>query len=365
MEDALRKAVRDAIVDSMPVGLMVINHEGQVVLANNALEAMLGFSRDQLMSAPWGALFFAHAENHEFNDVIMDVIRRELVNLHRTLPYKNPKDGRLLMLSIISSYLSNGGDADGVVLMVEDVTESHTRQQREKRLLWERNLLQRERADGLKKLALSVAHQVRNPAMTIAGFARSIGKEDCLSEGARERVDIILKESAKLETTVNTVAGYASLPRPALERVVVGEALQELKHAPELEHDPRLRLAGEENALRAVIAADRSQLLRALRHIVDNGLEFCENGVEVAARLQDNGDLAITIQDDGPGIPSENLPYIFDPFYTTKPQAVGMGLTEARHIVLDNHGELEVESPAADGRGALFRAIFSTTNVNE
>lgn len=357
MDESFKQIATQNIVEAMALGLMVVNHDGEVVLVNPALTTMLGFTEDELTNSSWGELFFSREENREFNDVLMEVIRFELVNFRRRVPYTNPRTSRQLMLSLVSSFLRQGQELTGVVLLVEDITEAHRRQQRERRLLWERNLLQRERADGLKNLALSVAHQVRNPIMAIAGFTRRLLKSESFNDNVRDKLEIIIQESGKLERTVKTVVDYASLERPELERVEIGALLDDVRTATLKKYGLEMDLECDPAVCGACIAADKTQLARAIMHIVDNAVEFCRNEIGIKGTLNTDDDgVTISISDNGPGIPPDDLPYIFDPFYTTKPQAVGMGLTEARHIILDNQGDVNVDS--TPGQGATFHLIF-------
>ncbi|WP_167590373.1 two-component system sensor histidine kinase NtrB [Oceanidesulfovibrio indonesiensis] len=357
MDESFKQIATQNIVEAMALGLMVVDHDGEVVLVNPALTTMLGFTEEELRNSSWGELFFSLEENYEFNDVLMEVIRFELVNFRRQVPYTNPRTNRQLMLSLVSSFLRQGKELTGVVLLVEDITEAHQRQQRERRLLWERNLLQRERADGLKNLALSVAHQVRNPIMTIAGFTQRLLKAETLNDNMRSKLEIIIEESNKLEKTVKTVADYASLERPQLDQLEVGVLINEIRSATRQKYGLEMNPENDNSIRDVCIAGDKGQLVRAVMHIVDNAMEFGCNEMSIKATANpDNGGVTISISDDGPGIAPDNLPYIFDPFYTTKPQAVGMGLTEARHIILDNQGDVSVESNP--GQGATFHLHF-------
>lgn len=356
MDESLKQAVTRNILESMALGLMVVGHDGEVVVVNPALTSILGYTMEELTTSSWGGLFFSRDENREFNDALMEVISLELVNFHRRVPYTNPRTNSQMMLSLVSSFLREGKELTGVVLLVEDVTEAHQRLQRERRLLWERNILQRERADGLKKLALSVAHQVRNPIMSIAGFTQRLLKSEQLSENAREKLEIIIEESGKLEKTVKTVADYASLAPPVKGRVEVGGMIDDIRRATQERYDLSPGVDSNAALLALCIAGDRTQLIRAAMHIVDNAVEAGADGLKIHVSETADGDIFINITDNGPGIGHDELPYIFDPFYTTKPHAVGMGLTEARHIILDNQGDIIAESPP--GQGATFHLNF-------
>lgn len=372
----------DNILESMPLGCMVINGAGEVVFVNAALTAVLGFSREELTSGGWGERFFSREENYEFNQILVDVINQELAQLRRETPYHVQGEDAPRHLAVTSSFLRDQGAVAGIVLLVEDVTELHRRQEREKALFEHLAALQQERSESLRQLALSVAHQVRNPAMTIGGFASLMLKGHRMPEPARQKLDIIREEAVKLERTVKAVAEYASLPQlqrqavsmPALVQAVSEEARCQcctvtvdmhcdVKPAVEPSGDSPGEVAAvppecQPQLPGGVLLVDPTQVRRALRAVYANAFEAAVDGkvrVETDV-LPGRQGVVVRIRDDGCGIASKDMPFIFDPFFTTKPGNVGMGLCEARLIMLEHHGDVAVESQP--GAGATVVLTF-------
>lgn len=349
----------DSILESMPLGCMIINAMGEVVLVNDALSELLGFTRQELTSDDWGERFFSRQDNHQFNQILVDVINQEPQHLQRETPYTLPGEVAPRRLSVTSSFLRSGGDVAGIVLLVEDVTERYARLEREAILYHDLAGMQQERSESLRRLALSVAHQVRNPAMTIGGFASLMLKGQLMPDQARQKLGIIREEAVKLERTVKAVASYASLPQmqrrsisvPELVRTVVEEAKCECcKVVREVECDTDCQVQH--------LMADPDQVRHALRAVFTNAFESAIEGkvrVEVEVSPGEEA-VRIIIKDNGGGISKDDMPFIFDPFFTTKPASVGMGLCEARLILLEHHGSVHVESQP--GQGATVTLLF-------
>ncbi|HIJ57598.1 MAG TPA: hypothetical protein HPQ03_15950, partial [Deltaproteobacteria bacterium] len=103
---------------------------------------------------------------------------------------------------------------------------------------------------------------------------------------------------------------------------------------------------------------DAYQMTQALLNLLLNSLKFIEPGgrIEVKASLEDDGtQFLFQVEDDGPGIPKENLPKIFDPFFTTRETGTGLGLAIVHQIVENHQGEIDVESPPSEkSRGCRF-----------
>lgn len=349
----------DNILDSMPLGCMVINGAGEVVFVNAALTSVLGFSREALTSGNWGEQFFARAENYEFNQILVDVINLEPTQLRRETPYQHPEYPELRQLAVTSSFLRDGDTVAGIVLLVEDITELHLRQVREKALFENLAALQEERSESLRRLALSVAHQVRNPAMTIGGFASLLLKSPRVPEQARQKLGIIREEAVKLERTVQAVADYASLPQLERQSVSMPELVQAVaEEARGSCGELTTELECTVHCGTHTLMMDPHQIRRALRAVYANAFEAAVDGrVTVATDILPGKDgVTVRIKDDGCGIAPQDMPFIFDPFFTTKPGNVGMGLCEARLIMLEHQGEVAVHS--VPGQGATVTLMF-------
>lgn len=352
-----------SIVENMPIGLMVIDPAGKIIVSNAALCAILGLAREDLAQKGWGELFIREDMNLEFNQVLIDVILKEVENLQRRVPYEAP-DGRVLQLSLTSSYLTVDAQLVGIVLLVEDVTETYLLHQRETQMLSTMHQLQLERSEGLSKLALSVAHQIRNPMATIGGFAHMLLKSKCMDAAAAEPLGIILSELRKLENLVRVVTEYASIPQASAKKVQV-KAL--LEHAVE-----RLSATASARgrkvrvliscATRVEAAVDLATFPGALDAVMLNALEAApeggapDEGVEICVAVKvTQAMLRISVVDKGVGVAAKDLPFVFDPFYTTKPQAVGMGLCLAKRVALEHHGEITIASEEGQGAEITLR----------
>ncbi len=345
-----------SIIDSMALGLMVIDPKGRIVVANQVLSGILGIPRAELLSKGWGQLFIDSESNIEFNQVFIDVVWSEIQNLQRTVAYFTPEGDRRI-LNVTSSFLSAQGELEGVVLLMEDVTETMQLHEREKQMLSAMNRLQTERTQGLNKLALSVAHQIRNPMMTIGGFASLMLKTNDRSELDVEHLDIIRQELHKLERMVRAVVEYASIP--AVERKPVSlEALLDkaVGHVHARIIDRGAALDVQADCPQCTILADAGMLVRALEELLLNSLEAGSAEVAVSMRLENDASLAVLhIADTGEGIKEDYLPFVFDPFFTTRGQKVGMGLSLAQRIVQEHQGAIELESVFGKGTTAILR----------
>jgi len=211
------------------------------------------------------------------------------------------------------------------------------------------DLIQSERMAALGKLADSVAHQVRNPAAIIGGFAHRLQKTGALDADAATAVEVILAETRRLERIVAAVRDLTELPPPNKQPVAVQQVLDwVIRETREALHQLEIKkqvAPGLPNVL-----ADESLLRRAFIELIANAGRAMPRGGEIVLEAyRKEGLIGVEIQDHGEGIAPNNLPQIFDPFFSTDPSASGLGLTIANRIISDLQGKIEIQSEVGVG----------------
>jgi signal transduction histidine kinase len=222
----------------------------------------------------------------------------------------------------------------------------------------EAEMARRERLAALGDVAAAFAHEVRNPLNAVSMGLQRLRAEFAPEPGEEYArfVDLMQGEVRRLNAIVEQ---FITLARPVplkLGPLTVDELLRELAALVE----PEARQAGV--ALRVVappglpaVVADRDHLKQVLLNLMLNGVQAMTGGGALTLSAEVGRDaLALTVADTGPGIPPETLGRIFDPYFTTKPGGLGLGLTIARRIVEAHGGTLTVESEP--GHGCRFRA---------
>ncbi|MHC1710665.1 MAG: nitrogen regulation protein NR(II) [Solidesulfovibrio sp.] len=346
-----RDIISQNVVESLPVGLLIVDQTGAFVIVNPAAAAILGYLQPQLLGRGWGEFFFDNDANHLFNQVFVDVIQKELVGLCREVPYVTPQ-GATRVLSITSSYLQGADTTAGVVVILHDMTELSRMQRRETEILKEINKIQEEKIRGLSRLAASVAHQIRNPAFAIGGFATRLDRQIKAMGLTSQYPGIILDEARRLETIVTTVGRFAALEPLHLEETTLGDIVDDARRQVENRAKELTRTIVWKMALpETTLVADGKLLASALGELFYNSLEYARKDVvtiEVAARVTPEH-IELSVSDDGPGVPLQDRPHIFDPFYSSRPDGIGMGLPLVQEILLDHNGQIAFDEDYGPG----------------
>ncbi len=362
LDELIRESVLETVLESMPSGLMIVGKGGQVFQVNSTLASILGFSREVLLEQGWSVLFIDHPGNSEFNDAILEVIQKGRVRESRDVRYARP-DGERFFLKITSSFLRFGGDDWRLVVLVQDVTDLHLMYQREKAALEQKRLAEQQRADSLNNLAMSIAHQIRNPIMTIGGFAGLAAKHKDNPDKVGEYLQNVMDSACRLERMAAAVREYVSIVPGRFECLAVQDvllgAVQRVREC--AAHPERILDVSDLLSPDWTIQADSGQVAEALDAILENAFESYggeseqEKIVTIEARATEDA-VVVLVADKGRGLSEQDLPFVRDPFFTSKAVGAGMGLAAAQRIMTLHGGKLEITS--SPGKGTRVAMIF-------
>lgn len=254
---------------------------------------------------------------------------------------------------IISSspIFDHTGKFIGTVNVMREVTELN--ELREK-------LLKIEKMAALGEVAARVAHEIRNPLVSLGGFARRLVKK--LDGRLKEYAEIISNEVDRLEAILNDILSFVKETRLFKERVKPEELIKNIISTVSSEIENKNITIQEDYRESPVIYVDANRIREAILNIIRNAVQAIDGGgtISIKTFVKDDS-FFIEIEDTGKGICEKDLPHIFDPFYTTRKEGTGLGLTISNKIVEEHGGKIEVES--VEGKGSVFRLIIPINNI--
>ncbi|MBA3395628.1 MAG: PAS domain-containing protein [Deltaproteobacteria bacterium] len=336
-----RKAAADLftlhqdIVRSLASGLITIAPDGTVLTANDAACDILGRSVDEVANRSI--------------DSVMPGLSTLLVEAQGELRRADLSIDDELTVGVTVSPLRDVRDqVIGRVINFTDLTEL-------RRL--ELHMRRAERLATVGQLAAGVAHEIRNPLASISGSIELLRSMPETSEDDRALMTIVHREIQRLNVLIGDLLDYAN-PRPSQPvdidlGILIDETLQ-VARGDQAFADLETTA---EVAKPLPVHADPAKLRQVLWNLLNNAADAAAAGgkhVRVTGALGPRVDdepatVQITVEDDGPGIPPEQLTRIFDPFFTTKRKGTGLGLATSHAVVAEHGGRIDIESTVGKG----------------
>ena len=345
------------IIDSLPLGLYVVDREYRIQIWNRQRESGApGLPRDQVVGRQvFEVLTRQPAEElrAEF-DRVFQTGEIQQAELEVTLGGV----ARSFRLTKIPMRLE-GDEISHVITIGEDVTDSRRIQGQ---------IMQSEKLAAIGQLAAGVMHEINNPLATISACVAAItGRLDQASGRERaaveEYLELIDKEVDRCTRIVDGLLDFSRPKGKAKGRVVlnalVDETLFLMKHHQRFK---RLTVARELDVTLPATMGNAEQLTQVLMALMLNAVDAMDDRGKLTVRTgkspHRSDEVVLEIEDNGIGIPRADRSKIFEPFYTTKPpgRGTGLGLSICYGIVEDHRGRIEVDS--IPGRGTTFRVFL-------
>ncbi len=224
-----------------------------------------------------------------------------------------------------------------------------------------------QRLAAVGEMAAGIAHEIRNPLASMSGSMQMLKQELPLSADQAQLMDIVLKESERLNQTIKSFLAYARPQHFSLQRLdlraIVQETAMLLRNSTEVDdgHEVTVVLSDDEVA----IDADEGQIRQIIWNLATNGLRAMPDGgsLRLSAVHDDvagERTAVLLVEDEGVGIPAEELDTIFQPFRGSFGKGTGLGLAIVHRIVTDYGAQIDVEPRT--GAGTVFRVAFPSRN---
>ncbi|MCG2720387.1 MAG: HAMP domain-containing histidine kinase, partial [Thermodesulfovibrionales bacterium] len=207
------------------------------------------------------------------------------------------------------------------------------------------------------------AHEIRNPLVSLGGFARRLEKK--LDGNLKEYADIIEKEVSRLEGILSEILSFVKETRIIKEMInphkLMDDVIALVKPDIEEKEISLVRDSGEAGEL----YVDPNRMREALLNIMRNAIQAVQDKGTITVKTYTKENACIfEITDTGNGISETDFPFIFDPFFTTKKSGTGLGLTITHRIIEEHEGSIMVESKTGAGTTFRISVPYSEENIN-
>ncbi|MGZ3732440.1 MAG: two-component system sensor histidine kinase NtrB [Parachlamydiaceae bacterium] len=320
-----------------PKGVIFIDLDGTITTYNETAEKLLNVPRKKVLNQPYWNLFDDEFLGFSMKKALSDKIAdtgKQIILTERPLEI----DAAFVALTTLSSKTT-----EGLIILINDISEIKRRQ-----AIIARN----ERMKELSKMASLAAHEIRNPLGGIRGFASLLQRDLQNNTKLNQLATYIIEGTENLNHIVEQILGYTKPLHLNLESHNLVEILENLILHLQADEgiDPRITIDLEfsQNPIKAIV--DPESLKSALLNLAYNAIHAMPDGGKLHLSVSDSAwDAMIKVSDTGVGIPKENLPKMFSPYFTTRADGHGFGLAEVHKIVHEHHGEIEFSSTVGEG----------------
>ena len=338
--------------------------KGRMVGCNQAYAEMLGYTRKELRSISVQQLL--PEKWHDQREKVVNKVLQTGRSIVFEREYKR-KDGSVFPASVRTWRLTDGkGKVIGIWSIVRDISEpkAHEKNLKEQAEILERLVEERtkqlkdsERLATIGQTAAMVGHDLRNPLQTVLGELYLAKSEvDALAAGEAKRnlqesIRVLDDQAAYMDKIVSDLQAFVRPVRIVKSVVVLKDAFSDVLASIGVSDDVAVQMQVDS---RLSVKADLQLMKRVLINLVTNALQAMPNGgkLTIKSQVTREGQIAITVQDTGVGIPEKIKPQIFTPLFTTKPRGQGFGLAVCKRVIEAHGGTISFESQ--EGKGAKF-----------
>jgi len=348
---ARMKVLSGTIIDKMPIGLLLLDSQKKLTAINQAGEELLtikpadflGKAVTDRLPMPW-------------QDLIIELDRTG-ASIEREMDCV-VGSGKTVSLDMVATTLAEEkGSFIGYLFLFRDLTEM---------ILLRKEMARNQRLASLGSLAAGIAHEIRNPLSSIKGFATYFKEKYRDKPEDGEIADILIEEVERLNRVIGQLLDFA---RPMTMnrqhrslRALIDHTLKMIEpqattKAIHIEKD-----LAEGNPFASI---DEDRMAQVLLNLYLNAFDAMapEGILRVSLSLPGNGMAQISVSDTGRGIHKNDLPHIYDPYFTTKPSGTGLGLAIVHRIIEAHDGRISITSE--EGKGTTVTILLPTEKPSE
>ncbi|MCA1629507.1 MAG: PAS domain S-box protein [Acidobacteria bacterium] len=338
------RALHERIVESIRSGVVTTDLGGRIYTFNAAAAEITGYEADALRGKDVSILFGQTADKIA---LALDAATRGKLNPRFEAECLTAEGLRLRLGYSIAPLHDERGETTGVIITFQDLTQVRALEETQRR---------QDRLAAVGRVAAGIAHEIRNPLAAMRGSIQVLRSEVDGGSAQAELMEIILRESDRLNGIITDFLTYARPRQVSLAATDLRESLREtftlLRHSPETRPDHLIEEDYPEEPVG--VNADAAGLRQVFWNLARNALQAMPEGgtLGVSLKRTEEGRVRVSFADTGQGMSPEQVERLFEPFSSTRAGGTGLGLSIAYQIVRDHGGTINVRS--LEGRGTTI-----------
>ena len=337
------RAFTDMLISSLPVGLMATDARGGIRICNKIAEEIVSVREDEIMGT---------APDYVLPRDLASVLTRKDVEGTEPLQEKIvliDHTNRTRTLQLISiSVVDSGGKFAGNMMLIQDLSQM---------IELEEELRRSERLAALGKMAAGVAHELRNPLSSIKGLAVLLQSKFADTSPDRDTAGILVGEVERLNRSIGELLDYARPEKLQKEEIDLRTIIQKAISLVHIDAEELgVTIDNTPGDTPCLVLADQDKLNQIFLNLFLNSLQAMEQGGRLTIRTHVvAGEVVCRVEDTGVGLDEVNQTKVFDPYFTTKPDGTGLGLSMSAKIVEEHGGTIEFQSEKGKGAVVIVR----------
>ena len=357
------KLYNETLLENLTTGVVAVSANGTITVFNNEAGQITELNPREMIDQSLDNL------PQGVRDLLRETLQSSRVQENSELTFASGEQDKVVRASS-SIFHDQEGKILGALMVLTDITAL-------KRL--ELQIRRSDRLASLGTLSAGMAHEIKNPLVSIKTFAQLLPERYLDSDFRETFSNLIGHEIDRIDSLVNQLLRFARPAKPHLKPMHVHDVLEKsLMLVGHRLYQKEIKLTRSWDANVDTIRADADQLEQVFLNFFLNAIEAMKGGGELTVATEicpaeqwaipgTNGDvrevLRVTIRDSGEGIRREDIPHVFDPFFTTKDYGTGLGLSVVHGIIQEHGGQIEVESELA--KGTAFHILLPLVRFHE
>lgn len=348
----MNKQFYESIINSLPYAFLVLSKELKVVYCNRGCEILLSKKKDEMLDSDLSEIIPNKELRKQAQSVLQNNVTK-LVELHLDV-----EDSKILRAVVTALRTKVQNVNASCLITLEDINE---------RARLEEQLVQSEKLAGMGLLAATIAHELGNPLSimnsTLQYIRDAINNQTIQASSIIEAIDTIMDSIGRMHELLRSLSGFTGSQRPRFEPINVCQVLSQMLAFIHKEAETcKIKVYYQFDDDLPDCYVIPSEIKQVFLNLLKNAIEAMPNGgdlhikVHHAERTLDKNAICADITDTGRGISKAELRLIFRPFYSTKTDGTGLGLSFCRRVVDEHGGEIKVKSEL--GKGSTFSVIL-------
>jgi len=341
----MKKQFYESIINSIPYAFLVLSDKLIVMYCNRSCEILLSKTKNEILGRNLSEIIPNRELQNQAQSVLQDNVTKS-VEIHFDI-----EESKILKAVITTLRAEVQNVNASCLITLEDINE---------RVRLEEQLVQSEKLAGMGLLAATIAHELGNPlsimSSTLQYIRDAITNQTILPPAIIEAIDTIMDSIKRMHELLRSLSGFTGSQRPRFEPTNLCRVISQMLafiHKEAKTHNINVYHQFDDNLPDCYVIS--REIKQIFLNLLKNAIEAMPNGGDLRIKVyhaEDKDAICVDITDTGHGISESDLHLIFRPFYSTKTDGTGLGLSFCRRVADEHGGEIKVKSEL--GKGSTF-----------